>query len=526
MSQPKLRDLVGFGEARDAAIGIIADLAAWRRGTLGWEDICHGLLFCGQPSMGKTELARTMARDGGVGFVAASYADWQARGHLGHFLAAMAASFAGAQRAAPAILFLDELDAFGSRSGERVRGNHNKSYDAKAITGLLQHLDGIAGREGVVVIAACNHPEHLDPAIRRARRFDRILYIAPPGRKDLAVILRQHLGSDLPDAGLGRLAARAEGKTGADCAAAVRVARAAARQQRRTMVEDDLREALIGREPDLAPNQLWRIAIHEAGHAILHMALGTATPISLSIDSKGGSCRSRRHERANTADHLRRLRITHLAGRAAERLILGDIDTGSGGPPESDLALATRLALAEETSFGLGLLGPLWLAANLDPVLLAHLPAEVQRSIRARLIAEEAEAGRVLAANRALLVEIAHMLERTRFLDRAHLDSLLAGWCPCRQKKPRQRRPGQYDTAGIRHPFPPSGLLAGPKAWRAPATRRRLRPILMLATRPSGACHAPPIPRHRAEWRRPTMPATFCAFPSPSSCSSQKGPDQ
>lgn len=421
----RLRDLVGYGEAKPAALGIIEDLAAWRRGDLAWNDVCRGLLLCGPPGTGKTELARAMAREGSIGFVAASYADWQKEGHLGHFLAAMAASFAQARRAAPAILFLDELDAFQSRSGERTRGNNNKSYDAKAIAGLLEQLDGIAGREGVVVIAACNHPEQLDPAIRRAGRFDHVLRIGPPDRQALAIILRQHLGTDLPGADLDSLAAQALGRTGADCAAALRVARAGARRQRRTMTLADLQAALIGKVPDFPVEQLWHTAIHEAGHAILHVAAGTGRPVSLSITEAGGLCHTDPARREITAGRLRRQRMSSLVGRAAEALVFGAITAGAGGPEDSDLSRATRLALAEEVSFGLGSLGPLWLADNPDPAMILHLPPAIQEAIRSRLLADETAALQVLIAHRPLLEEIATRLARRLLLTGQELDALL-----------------------------------------------------------------------------------------------------
>lgn len=431
---PHLRDLVGYGEALGAARGTIEDLAAWRRGTLAWDEVCRGLLLCGPPGVGKTELARAMAREGSIGFISASYADWQAQGHLGDFLAAMAASFAQARRAAPAILFLDELDAFQSRSGERTRGNHNKSYDAKAIAGLLQHLDGIARREGVVIIAACNHPEQLDPAIRRAGRFDRVLRIEPPDRQDLAVILRQHLGTDLPGADLDSLAAQALGRTGADCAAAIRVARASARQQRRALTLADLQAALIGKPPDHPPEQLWRTAIHEAGHAIVHVAVGTGRPVGLSITEAGGACHVDPVRLEVTAGQLRRLRMSSLAGRAAEKLVFGTVTAGAGGPLDSDLAKVTRLALAEEVSFGLGGLGPLWLADDLDPAMMLHLPPAIREAIRRRLLADETAALQVLTAHRALLEEIATRLARRLWLAGPELDALLERVVPLPQE--------------------------------------------------------------------------------------------
>ena len=458
-----LRDLVGYGEAKEAALGIVEDLAAWRRGDLSWDAICRGLLLCGPPGTGKTELARAIARDGGIGFVGASYADWQAKGHLGDFLRAMAESFAAAQRAAPAILFLDEIDAFQSRSGARAEGNRNCSYDAKAIAGLLQHLDGIAGREGVVVIAACNHPEQLDPAIRRAGRFDRVLRIGPPDEADLALILRQHLGADLPGMDLARLAAHAGGKTGADCAAAVRIARGAARRQRRDLAEADLREALIGRPGDLAPETLWRTALHEAGHAILNIAADVSTPVSLSITAEQGLCVSEPRPYEATAARLRRLRMMHLAGRAAELLILGHAAAGAGGPAESDLATATRLALAEEISFGLGALGPLWLGSDPDPQLIPRLPPEIQRSIRDKLARDDAAAGEVLAANRDLLLEIARTLARTRLLAGQELDALLEKVVPMHGMAPaslpavpHEPQPAKHE-GGRAEPTLPSG---------------------------------------------------------------------
>ncbi|MBV0893502.1 ATP-binding protein [Paracoccus sp. Z118] len=237
-----LAELAGLEEARDIAIGITEDLRAWAAGALEWRDVHRGLLVAGPPGCGKTELARAMAREPGIHLESGSYAQWQAAGHMGDMLKAMRKSFARATERAPSIIFIDEIDAFGSRSNGRT--SSNASYEQKVITGLLELLDGIAGREGVVVIGACNDAAELDPAIRRAGRFDQFVHIRRPDAAALATILRQHLGNDLPDADLSTLGQMAVGRSGADCAAAVRAARATARRAGRPLAEADLRADL------------------------------------------------------------------------------------------------------------------------------------------------------------------------------------------------------------------------------------------------------------------------------------------
>ncbi|MFC3167204.1 AAA family ATPase, partial [Paracoccus fontiphilus] len=151
-----LAELAGLDEARDIAVGITEDLRSWAAGTLDWRDVHRGLLIAGPPGCGKTELARAMAREPGIHLEAGSYATWQAAGHLGLMLEAMRESFRRAAAQAPSVLFIDEIDSFGSRVGGRT--SRNESYEEKVIGGLLELLDGIGGRQGVVVSTAVQNP--------------------------------------------------------------------------------------------------------------------------------------------------------------------------------------------------------------------------------------------------------------------------------------------------------------------------------------------------------------------------------
>ncbi|MCQ0971786.1 AAA family ATPase [Paracoccus sp. TK19116] len=421
----RLADLAGLGEAQRIATGIVTDLRAWQANELPWRDVHRGLLIAGQPGCGKTELARAMAREPGIHLEAGSYGAWQANGHLGDMLRAMRESFERAVAQAPAILFIDEIDAFGSRTSRR--SSSNQAYEEKVIAGLLEELDGVEGREGVVVIGACNNPDRIDPAIRRAGRFDDLVYIPLPDVAALATILRQHLATDLPDADLAMLAELALGRTGADCAAAVRNARASARREARLLTEADLRRALAPDVTDMPQAMRRRAAIHEAGHAVVMTALDLAVVKALRIGREGAETLARWHRTDLTEAEIHRHCIGHLSGRAAERLVLGDISGGAGGEPRSDLAKATQLLIAGELAFGLGDHGHLSVDDMPERRMILDLPAHVRARLQRKLDHALDEATAILREHRALLERLARDLEARGVIGEVELAERLAG---------------------------------------------------------------------------------------------------
>lgn len=179
---------------------------AWRSsaiskisGRIPWSAVDRGALLFGPPDTGKTTFATALAGSARVPLVSGSLGEWQSAGHLGDLLKAMRATFAAARSAIPAILFIDELDSFGSRAS---LSRDHRDYGIQVINGLFELMDGIGGREGVVIVGACNHPQRLDPAIVRSGRLDRHLPVPLPNRQALREIFRIHLGNDLSDTDL------------------------------------------------------------------------------------------------------------------------------------------------------------------------------------------------------------------------------------------------------------------------------------------------------------------------------------
>lgn len=415
---PRLEDMTGDSEALVAARDLVADLALWQQKKIAWTDLCRSLLLHGQPGTGKTHLARAMGASAGIGFVATSFADWQACGHLGDMLKAMQKSFAEARRQAPAILFIDEIDAAGPRDdGDR----HGANYRLQVINGLLQQMDGISREPGVIVIGACNHPERIDPAILRAGRFDLKIKVPLPDKATILGMLRCHLQDRFPEADLTLLARDAVGSSAAEIDAAIRQARAAARREGRDLRLADVRAQC---RSSSCGDSDWdrRVAIHECGHAIVAAALGTGTVTGIQLTRMGGVTRRRNDGPLALLGQLEAELAIKLAGRTAERLIFGEASAGSGGDLNSDLGQATSLALSLDTRLGLGAYGPIWL--DLPPEIMLR-DSEARARVLARIEAAEAQAHTILAAHRPHLEAMAEALLQERELAGASLDKWL-----------------------------------------------------------------------------------------------------
>ena len=269
------------------------------------------------------------------------------------------------------MLILEELDAVGHR-GEAATQHRN--YLVQVVNAFLALMDEIARAPGVIVVATCNHIDLIDPAVLRPGRFDLRVEVPLPDAATLAGVLRRHLA--LPEADLTALARHCVGLSLAECDAELRAARGAARRAGVALDAAGLMARLdAGRDPAIDR----RVALHECGHALVTTALGRGTVQRLALAGSGGTTRiARRPQAGLIADHTDLL-AELMAGRAAERLVLGAVS--AGGPPDSDLALATRVALDLEIRYGLGAEGPLWLGTDsAAPMRDPDLRAAVRRS--------------------------------------------------------------------------------------------------------------------------------------------------
>jgi hypothetical protein len=282
---PRLEELSGYGMAKDWGLNLAADLAAYKHGRLDWASIDKGVLLDGPPGVGKTQFAKALARSADVPIVATSVAQWNAANNLSGTLQAMRSAFAQAAKLAPAILFVDELDGISDRA--RLQGEYVE-YWSQIVNLLLELLAGIDDRPGVVVIGATNHPDRIDPAIRRAGRLDRTITIELPGTDDLCEIIRYHLKQDIDDADLVPLALAARGGTGADVEAWVRRGRSHARRCNRSLTADDILQEIRGHYPDLPPHLRHVVAIHESGHVVVGTILGCYKPNMVWLTDVGG----------------------------------------------------------------------------------------------------------------------------------------------------------------------------------------------------------------------------------------------
>jgi cell division protease FtsH len=312
-----------------------------------------GVLLAGPPGTGKTLLARATAGEANVPFFSASASEFIEM-IVGVGASRVRELFAEARKVAPAIIFIDEIDTIGrSRGGARAVGGHDERE--QTLNQILTEMDGFSGHEGVVVLAATNRPDVLDPALLRPGRFDRTIMVHAPDHKGRAAILRVHTRNVPLAAGvdLDQIAASTPGMTGADLANLVNeAALLAARRGQAAVSQRDLTDALekvqlgTARNVVISEEERRRTAYHEAGHALLGMLQPGADPVrKVSIIPRGRALgvtlsTPEGDRYGYDAKYLRGRIIGALGGMAAEQEVFDVITTGA----ESDLEGATRIA--------------------------------------------------------------------------------------------------------------------------------------------------------------------------------------
>ena len=324
--------------------------------------IPHGLLLVGPPGTGKTLLARAVAGEAGVQFLSISGSDFVEL-YVGVGASRVRDLFDQAKKVAPAIIFIDEIDAVGRKRGSGLGGGHDEKE--QTLNQLLVEMDGFSKNEGVIVLAATNRPDILDPALLRPGRFDRQIHVGAPDVKGREEILKVHSKGKKLDAGVDlKLVARSTvGFTGADLSnlmneAAIR----AARDNRPVLTMEDLNESMMkimaGPEKRSRVRQrkdLRETAIHEAGHAVAMYHLPTQDPVlQITIVPRGRSLGATWHIPRDDASNLTRNQmfeeiVALLGGRVAEALFLGDISVGAS----NDIDRATKLARDMVARYGM-----------------------------------------------------------------------------------------------------------------------------------------------------------------------------
>jgi cell division protease FtsH len=388
-----------------------------------------GILLHGPPGTGKTLLAKAVANEAGAQFFAQSASSFVEM-FAGLGAARIRRLFREARKAAPAIIFIDELDAVGAR-----RGTDNNSEREQTLNQLLVEMDGFPASDRIVVIAASNLLDKLDPALLRPGRFDRQVFVSPPDVRGREAILEVHTrDKPLREVDLALVARQTSGLTGADLAnianeAAIRCAR----RKGHALVQDDFDKALerviagVESSRRLTDHERRIVAYHEAGHALCGELLPSVDrPHKVSIVPRGsalGFAMSLPEEDRylKTREDLVDYMTVCLGGRVAEQLVFGAVTTGAANDLEK-VAEITR-AMVHHYAMGAGGTGQrAWVDVDQASEASRRIQDEEQRELA---FEAERSARAIVEAHRAKLDELAAALLENEVLDRADLDRIL-----------------------------------------------------------------------------------------------------
>ena len=373
-------DVAGVDEEKEELEEIVEFLKTPKKFTDMGARIPKGVLLVGQPGTGKTLLAKAVAGEAGVPFFSISGSEFVEM-FVGVGASRVRDLFEQAKKNSPCIIFIDEIDAVGRQRGAGLGGGHDERE--QTLNQLLVEMDGFGANEGVIMIAATNRPDILDPALMRPGRFDRQVIVGRPDIKGREEILKVHAkGKPLaPDVVLKTIAKSTAGFTGADLEnllneAALLAARKDLKAITMTEVEEATIKVVVGAEKKsrvMSDAEKKLTAYHEAGHAIATYFCPTQDPVhqisiiprgmaggfTMSLPSEDKSYRSKKEMKEDI--------VVLLGGRVAEALIIGDISTGAS----NDIERATKLAFAMVAQYGMSdTLGPIAYSADDSNVFL------------------------------------------------------------------------------------------------------------------------------------------------------------
>ena len=355
-------DVAGADEEKEELQEIVDFLKNPEKFTEIGARIPHGLLLVGPPGTGKTLLARAVAGEAGVQFLSISGSDFVEM-YVGVGAGRVRDLFEQARKIAPAIVFIYEIDAVGRKRGSGLGGGHDEKE--QTLNQLLVEMDGFTRSEGVIVLAATNRPDILDPALLRPGRFDRQIHVGRPDVKGREEILKVHAKDKKLDASvnLKTVARSTAGFTGADLSNLLNEAAIlAARADRPVLTMEDMNEALMKITAGPAKKSrvqtrkdLKETAVHEAGHAVAMYNLPTHDPVrQITIVPRGQSLGATWYLPKDDSSNLTRNEmyeqiVSLLGGRVAEALFLGDISVGAS----NDIDRATKLAKDMVARYGM-----------------------------------------------------------------------------------------------------------------------------------------------------------------------------
>lgn len=438
-------DVAGQENAKREVTELVEFLHDPGRFTRLGAEVPRGILLMGAPGTGKTLLARALAGEANVPFFTISASEF-IEVFVGVGAARVRRLFQSAKKSAPSIIFIDELDSIGRTRGTGLGGGHDERE--QTLNQILAEMDGFSEHEAVIILAATNRPDVLDPALLRPGRFDRHVILDLPDRKDREAILKVHTRK-MPlddDVDLDRIAAGTPGFSGADLKNIANESAMLAGRERLEKVAmkhfDSSRDKLLlGSERTLSiqPEERHRLAVHEAGHTVVAYFLPLADPLyKVTIlprgKTLGGTHQIPEKERHTLPeDYLRDRLALMLGGRAAEKALIGTVSSGA----DNDIHQATTLARAMVSRWGMSdKVGPVDLRESEEHPFLGRDMAQPRRfseksasavdeAVRELILTAEKRAGDVLNAHLQEMNKLIQMLEEEETLHRGQIETCL-----------------------------------------------------------------------------------------------------